>query len=128
MSDTSDAFRISLGVQINTNNITTQIQNMKPPKITLDIDAKDLKTKIQSAVNEAYRSVSVSNIKGSKTSLDTSAIDNLKAKAAESIKLKIDVGDFDVKIKQLEKGFKDTGLSAEETQKKIKSVVSAYDD
>lgn len=71
MSETSDAFRISLGAQIDTKNITDQIQGMKPPKITLDIDTKDLKTKIQSAVNEAYKSVGVSNIKGSKISLDT---------------------------------------------------------
>lgn len=57
MSETSDAFRISLGVQIDTKNITDQIQGMKPPKITLDIDVKDLKTKIQSAVTDGLVSI-----------------------------------------------------------------------
>lgn len=125
MSETSDAFRISLGVQIDTKNITDQIQGIKPPVIQLDIDTKDLKTKIQKAVNESYKGFGKGNIKGSKVSIDTSSIDALKAKA-ENIQLKINTKDFDVKIGQLRKGFKDAGLSAEEAERKLKDVASAY--
>lgn len=91
MSETSDELRIGLGIQIDTKNIKEQIQGMEPPKITLDIDAKDLKAK------------------------------------AEGIRLKIDVGDFNAKIEQLKKGFRDTGLSADEAQRKVRDVQSAYD-
>lgn len=128
-----EGFGIQIEVaRLGTDNITKQIQDqlnkIKNLSIKIDkVNTDNITKSIQSAVKDGYKGIGDQIPAPKIPPVDTTAFDNLKAKAAEGIKFKINIGDFDVKIKQLEKGFKDTGLSAEETQRKIKNVVSAYE-
>lgn len=66
MSETSDEFKIGLSVDIS--NVKTQIENMKQlPTLKLDIDSKDLKTKIQKAIEDAYKNVKIVKLPSPKT-------------------------------------------------------------
>lgn len=121
MSDTSDAFRISLGVQIDTNNIITQIQNMKPPKITLDIDDKDLKTKIQNAVNEAYKGA------GGKIPLPVIPAPSGSGGSAKPPKIEdFYPKGYAEKLARIEAGFRTMGKSASDASNDFKQAQATY--
>lgn len=129
MSDTSDEFRIGLGVQIDTKNITNQIQGMKPPKLKLDVDISHLKKGIQNAVNEAYKGVggntSVPKINSPKTGSGVSTSAQYQKEYQQLAKLANQMGSLKFRIAGLDASKNKSQLDT--LTKQLNQVQTSYE-